>query len=301
MKKAYLSIREDIEQVPEHKSSDHTFAQRLNEMYDLHLVHPCEYDLETLTVGASYQYESPDKKTLKQPRHTPEGDLFIIFSDGSNRNRGLDFALREYEFLNTLKQENMFQYFFNEPETEEKTLKSGLIELSENDDMIAETQSFTKENVEEMTGKYGSVVAKPIFGSQMAGVQLLHSLDDIKGDISYFEENYVLQEPLEGYEKRIVVMDGRPLFSRIHKDRPNPWRESTNPTVELYSPTPDEMAVALRTADRIGAYLAGVDFIGDKVNEVNGSGTGIYFKDDNTGEYIDKTPDLVDYIRRDFC
>lgn len=304
MRRVYLSIREDIEQVPEHKSSDHRFAQRLDEIYDLHLVHPCEYDLETLTVAASYQYEGPERKRLKQSRHVPEGDLFIIFSDGSNRNRGLDFARREYQFLNQLKSGGRFHNFFNEPECEEMTLKSGLVELSAANDMVAETRDFSLENLEDMIGRYGSVVSKPIFGSQMAGVELFNSPSQVyeRGyDVAFLEENHVLQEPLVGDEKRIAIMEGEQLFARIHKDRPNPWKKDGKNIIETYEPTDAELEAAKSICEDIGAYLAGIDFIGDKINEVNGSGTGVYFKDAISGRYIDKTPDLVDYIRREFC
>ncbi|MFW5852983.1 MAG: ATP-grasp domain-containing protein, partial [Nanoarchaeota archaeon] len=300
MKKVYFSIREDITDVSPNKSSDHKFVQRMNEICDLHLVHPCEYDLDSMSVKASYHYNSPTELIEASGRHTPEGDLFIIFSDGSNRNRGLDFAKKEYEFLKILKDEGYVNKFFNEPETEEKTMKSGLVELCKDTKLkIANTLDFSVENAESMIKEYGSAVAKPIFGCQMAGVMLLKDAGEIReDDIEYLNQNYVLQEPLSGDEKRVVVMDGSVLMSRVHKNRPNPWNDTSNTRTEIYEPSPLEREIAIMNTNAIGAYLAGIDFIGDKINEINGSGTGIYFKDENTGNTIDKTGELVEYVKR---
>lgn len=297
MKKVYFSVSEDIANISIDDSSDHKFIERLNEICDLHLVHPCEYNFDSGTVMASYQYVNSKKIILKQKEHRPNGDLFIIFSDGSNKNRGLDFAINEYHFLKNLKYDNSFEKFFNEPETEELTLKSYLTYLSKDNHLgIAKTMEYNYDNLERLLEQYGKVIAKPIFGCQMTGVQMIKEVSEFNENLT---ENYILQEPLFGPEKRIVVMDGQVIMARIHQDRKNPWNKGSA-SIQGYLPTSDEINIAINNTKSIGAYLAGVDFIGSKVNEINGSGTGIRYYDSETKKLIDKTPDLVNYIVRNF-
>lgn len=318
MKKTlYFSLNSDNKNIKDIKlfpAGDLEYLRGLNEKFDLHIIHPREYDFKNMTVPNSYGVEITDNTITfyeRKGEHIPQGDAFFVFSSGGGHNLGLEFARNHISFLKYLRDNNNFQYFFNSPETQEMMLKDKLVELSSEFDGVAKTKEFSRENLEDMLSTYGSVIAKPIAGAKGSGVVKLKSSDDLEKLISslqpnnlestddlekltslqpnnlesYLSSNYVLQEPLSGPEKRLIVLDGKYLGARVHINRSTPWEEN-NPDhrTEIYTPTEKEIKLAEQVAKRVGATIAGVDFIGDKINELNGGGTDTAFRDRETKE-----------------
>ncbi len=280
----YMSVEEGFEKTPVDKKyeTSRLVMELLNARpdVDLVLVHPGDYNLNDGSINRAFDFVNPT--TIKQSKssHFPSGDMFIIYGDETSKNAGLDFGRNQYSFLKNLKQNNSFSYFFNEPETEELTLKDGLIKLSIDDSLpVAKTVYFDSfDQTKELINQYGSIIIKPIFGCAGAGVNKLSLIEDIFNlDVSEndLQGNYVLQEPLFGDETRITLLDGKFLWSMRHQNRSAPWAKNEKHSSNFYQPNEEELNSARKISDAVGAYLIGVDFIGTKVNEINGTGTGM--------------------------
>jgi glutathione synthase/RimK-type ligase-like ATP-grasp enzyme len=297
----YMSVEQGfLDSSPNLYMSSKRITEKLDNLVNLSLVYPSDYSLETMSIQASYTLAN---RTLerKSGHHLPRGDLFIIYGDETSKNMGLEFARNQYEFLKRLRNQKSFSNFFNTPESEEKTMKNQLVPLSQDSSLgIARTYNFENYNqAQELLGNYGQVVLKPIFGCRGSGVRLISSIDDL-ANLGLQEEelkrNYVLQEGLFGDEKRIVLLDGNLLCSRIHKNRRTPWNSNMPQQTFVYQPSLQELDVSRKIASELGLTLAGVDFIGDKVNEINGTGTGIVIPD-HTGKLLyDKTDVFVQKV-----
>ena len=110
--------------------------------------------------------------------------------------------------------------------------------------------------------------------------------------------DYILQEPLVGPETRIVLLGDDFLCSRIHYSRKTPWGQDNPQKTYSHHPSKKELEISYAIKDKISTDLIGVDFIGHKVNEVNGTGTGIKIFDHNYEELYDKTPQFVDFVNQ---
>jgi ribosomal protein S6--L-glutamate ligase len=127
----------------------------------------------------------------------------------------------------------------------------------------------------------GDVVVKPIFGSEGRGIlrvsdpdlalRAFRTLERIQAVL--YLQRFV---PHEGFDLRIMVLDGRVLAGMRrrspHDFRTNVSRQARPEPVEL---TERERDWALRSAQAVGARLAGVDLLYDRagngyVIEVNG-------------------------------
>ena len=300
----YISVEQDFEKAPlDLYKSSRQIMRQLDKEVELFLVFPGDYEISTGLIKAAYKYVNSNKIKQVKGIHEPFGDMFIIYGDETSKNLGLNFAKNQYKFLKKLKTNKQFSHFYNEPEVEEATLKDKLVSLSKDKTLgIAETYFYKSKNqVEELLDKYsGSLIVKPIFGCRMAGVQKITSVDDLaKAGLtdSELRENYIFQQPLKSQdEKRIFVLDGKILGSRIYYNRKNPWNNSKNQITKIENPSDREAQISMNIAKKLGSYLLGVDFIGEGVNEINGTGTGVVFYDKNNKLIFDKTPQVVESI-----
>ncbi|MBT7903167.1 hypothetical protein HN587_04860 [Candidatus Woesearchaeota archaeon] len=301
--KVYFSVEEGFQNYPEEfYRTSRRILSKLSDITDLFLVVPGDYNLEKGTIKKAFRFLSPTQLQQILGEHQPEGDMFIIYGDETSKNIGLEFAKRQYQFLQNLKSEGAFKQFLNEPETEEATLKDRLVELSKDPSLnIAETIRYTsRDQTKRLIQKYGGqIILKPIFGCRGSGVTIVTSLDDLFAQVNSEDElkrDYILQEPLDGSEVRVVLLDDQLLCSRVHHNRKTPWDTTRSQTTYDHSPTTDELEITSRISTQVGAYLIGVDFIGPKVNEINGTGTGLVIYD-HTGNLIyDKTDEFVRHV-----
>ena len=262
---------------------------------ELVVVHPRDYNNEKGTIKRGYRFVNSSRIEEILKEHKPEGDMFIIFGDETSKNIGLDFAKKQYDFLDNLKKNKNFRYFFNNPDAEKSTLKSYLIEISKDASFgVARTYSFeNRDSISRLLDQYGTIIMKPIFGCRGAGVRKLSSIEDIfKIPDDVLKADYIFQEPLEGDEKRVVILDNEFLCARIHKNRKTPWNQNNNQETFRYVPTSNELEIARKLGVQINADIIGVDFIGDKVNEINGTGTGLKIIDHNGNLLYDHSIDL---------
>ena len=125
----------------------------------------------------------------------------------------------------------------------------------------------------------GDVVAKPIFGSQGRGIV---RLQDTESASQHFEnliatEQIIYQQQFLCHNKdyRLLVI-GSEIYA-MSRHRPGHWitNASLGATCEFHDPTTEEIAIAKKSAEAVGASIAGVDIVYDEgkpyVVEINSS------------------------------
>ncbi len=300
-----MSVDKNFEQAPPHKyRSSKKVVELLSQEHDLILVHPGDFHPQEAAVSRSFRYLEPGKLEIIPRKHLPEGDLFIVYGDETSKNPGLDFGRQFYSSLRNLRRQERFPYFLNDPDAEEATLKDYLAELYEQGDFsVAATFHYlNKENSQRLLEKHGQLVFKPIFGCGSAGVHKISSLDELDeldrlGSEEEVRKNYAIQELLNGSEIRVIILGGEFLCSREDINY-HPWSDRKTLMTKVGNPTAFQIDTSQRIAQRLKADLVGVDFIGDKVYEINGTGTGLIAYDENCRLLFDRTPEFVDYVNR---
>lgn len=289
---------------PEVYRTSKTIINKLRKNNDLYLVNPTDYDVKTNTINNAYKLNDSYYLEKVIGKHVPKGDLFIIYGDETSKDIGLDFAKKQYAFLKNLKASGNFSNYLNNPETEEKTMKDYLVNLTAQGDKDIGATYFLedKNQVEALIKKYGELVVKPIFGCRGAGIFKVNNVSELENKIGFDKDTtkkYVLQEPLAGPEKRIVFLNDNLLCSRIHYNRPTPWNTSdSNLVTKIYEPTKKELDISKKYYDKLEADILGIDFIGDKINELNGTGTGLIIYDHNDELLYDYTDSFVGEVDR---
>ena len=292
-----MSVEKDFEKTPSDKyRTSKKIISVLNRLSDLVLVTPTEYN-EDLSVSSAYKILDGELVTT-QGRHVPHGDLFITYGDETSKNLGLGFARMQYDYLSRLEESGSFTQFFNKSEVEERTMKENLINLrAQFGDVFAQTYKVEDERqIQELFNKHGSLIAKPIFGCASAGVKKINNMSDFyQNELNEKINDYVFQEPLNGLETRVIVLGGEYLGSRqdLHYE---PWSEK-KPSTKIGSPSVQMIDFTKDLAENMGADILGVDFMDDKVYEINGTGTGLIAYNDNE-LLFDYTPQFVDYVEK---
>ena len=135
---------------------------------------------------------------------------------------------------------------------------------------------------EEVLGRWGRAVVKPLFGSLGLGIELLENTEEGRAMLPTLLERFgaiYLQEfvPAEGHDIRAFVVGTRVAASIRRIAQPGEWRTNIHRGAE---PDPCELddataALAVRAAQAIGLDYTGVDILegpdGPMVIEVNGN------------------------------
>lgn len=110
----------------------------------------------------------------------------------------------------------------------------------------------------------GTLVLKPLFGSQGRGLRLIERVEDLP-DAALVQGVFYLQRyvpPADGFrDHRLLVCNGTVIAAMTR--RADSWITNVRcgGRPEPLSPEPDMIDLALRAADCVGAHYAGVDMI----------------------------------------
>jgi len=295
-----MSVEEGFEKTPESKyRTSKKIISLLNEKYDLFLVNPADYSMSNLEINRAFKFDGSNLTQVLN-KHQPEGDMFIIYGDETSKNKGIEFGRAEYKFLKQLEKSGNFGYFFNRPSTEEATLKDNLVALHRTyPDLVAKT--FFYENEDQMKSEFKKnefLVIKPIFGCASAGVKKITSIGDLENIATkeILQKNYVFQEPLQGPEVRVILLDKTYLGSRQDINY-QPWAVSPALTT-MGNPSSQQIVESKELASHLGADILGVDFMGSKVYEINGTGTGLIAVNQKGNLLFDYTSNFLKFIEQ---
>jgi hypothetical protein len=112
--------------------------------------------------------------------------------------------------------------------------------------------------------------------------------------------DYCFQPYVAGDEKRLWFAGARCVAGRVCHGRATPWSpRAADHYVTSYGPDVPGFAADLEAAERLievsGLDVGSVDFIGDRINEINGCGT-IFTEYRNWQCIVDARPALVTYL-----
>ena len=197
--------------------------------HDLLLVYPTDYDLDNppktkkvryikgeLMIDSAddgisaYRFLGPAPE-ISQEDVVPDGDLFLVFGDGEMTGEMDDVVDDQYSFLKSLRDAGTIGRFLNDPDAEERTIKSALIGIDKNIPVGITYQPQTMDELEYLLKHNAFLVKKPVFGCKGRGVEKI-SIDNYQ-DVDL--DNSVFQEVLEGPEKRIILFNKNLMVSRM--------------------------------------------------------------------------------------
>jgi hypothetical protein len=288
----------------------------LDRCCDLRLVPVSGYDFKR---GRVTTYRRRPDGSFEKMRHSsvPRADLWIVYSDGFYLDpRAFGFKLRR-DYLQAqlafheeqLRMETV-RVMINSPEAEARTLKSWLATLDFQSSRVIPTYLFSGiTEVYDLQRARGTIVAKLNWGGANLGVERLRSESCVREFERRLKEcadrdlsDYCFQPYCRGEEKRFWFAGGKCLAARVIHGRETPWSGMRdNFRVAAYDADGSaafarDLSAARRLIERAGIDVGSVDFIGSRINEVNGGGTVLttYCFDKMV---IDVRPAFLQYIQ----
>jgi hypothetical protein len=287
----------------------------LDSCCDLLLIPISGYDFKRGQVATYRRVQ--DGSFAKAGMITPRADLWIVYSDGFYLDqRTFGFRLRRDYFKaqlsfhqRQLKNGNV-RLLINSPAAEARTLKSWLATLDFQKLRILPTYLFSGfAEVYDFTRAHETIVAKLNWGGANVGVEKLRgeaAVREFQRRLKRYTDrdlsDYCFQPYCRGDEKRFWFAGGKHLAARIIHGRETPWSDDAEDfRVGTYDADSSrafarDLAAAQRLYDLSGISVGSVDFIGGRINEVNGGGTVL-----TTYRYkkmiIDNRPAFLEYIQ----
>jgi hypothetical protein len=247
----------------------------------------------------------------------PRADLWIVYSDGFYLDhRAFGFKLRrdyfkaQLDFHREQLQAGRVRVLVNSPDAEANTLKSWLATLDFQKYSVIPTYVFSEmsEVYDFQRAQEGPIVAKLNWGGASTGVEKLRNEKAVRDFHSRLAQSadadlsdYSFQLYCRGDEKRFWFAGGKLLGARVIRGRETPWSgDAWNFRVRAYDHKSSasfarDQSAAQRLCDLSGISVGAVDFIGDKINEVNGGGTVLTTYEHNK-LIIDHRPAFLDYV-----
>jgi hypothetical protein len=246
----------------------------------------------------------------------PAADLWIVYSDGYFLDhRALGFGRRRdfHQALLAFHQRGIDSgrvgRVVNEPRVEARTVKSWLASLDAQEYRIIPTYRFSSiDEVHDFRRQRQAIVAKLDWGGGGIGAQRLLGEAEVqrfaaqlRADPGRGLDDYCFQPYLPGHEKRFWFVGGRFVAGRKSHGRATPWSDSTDDyTVHSYDRESGEefqsdLAAASRLCRLCGLEVGSIDFIGERINEINGCGT-IFTEYRFWQRIVDARPALTGYL-----
>lgn len=289
-------------------------VRMLDKRCDLLLVPVNGYDFKRGKVVAYRRVK--DGSFEKVGLRTPSADLWIVYSDGfylDHRAQGFNFRRDYFNAQLSFHQEQLekgrVRLLINSPEAEAKTLKSWLATLDFRALRVIPTYLFSNiAEVYDFQRARGTIVAKLNWGGAYVGVEKLWSEASVRDFQSRLEESndrdlsdYCFQTYCRGDEKRFWFAGGKCMAARIIHGRETPWScDAKDFWVGAYDTETSQafardLAAAQRVYDLSGMDIGSVDFIGGRINEVNGGGTILTVYNYNR-MILDVRPAFLEYV-----
>jgi hypothetical protein len=248
----------------------------------------------------------------------PEGDLWLIYSDGYYLNhRRYGFRLRRDYFKAQLDfhqkhfSRGSVSLMINSPEAEARTLKSWFATLNPGRARVIKTQVFPCiDEVYDFQKKKQRIVVKPIWGGASTEVQLLDDEAAVRKFHSRLKRHtdrdlsdYCFQDFCKGNEKRLWFVGGKFVAGRKYYGRETPW-EDWNEKCRIFAYNKNsqrgfqqDLVAAEYLCELSGISVGAIDFIGDRINEINGAGTVMTTMDtSNRRVFVDTRPAFIKYL-----
>lgn len=152
-----------------------------------------------------------------------------------------------------------------------------------------------KKDLEILLKEEKRIIAKPFVGAMGLGVKYLDSPSSLEKISEESLANYCFEKYIpEQIEKRFIFLDREIVIRRGMKKVGRPGEESIGYRWLLNEDTSEKEKIVRSAMDQTGMFYGCVDFRGDYVLEINGSGTGAGALDDQKKPIYDLTSKIVD-------
>jgi hypothetical protein len=246
----------------------------------------------------------------------PSADLWIVYTDGyylDSRQIGfkrrIDYLSAQLQFHEYHLSGGHVATMLNTPESERNTLKNWLAQLASlNLPVIPTFTNISSLELHDLMQKFGTLVAKPHWGGAGLGVFKLSNDKEVRKFLDTLDKtadtelaDYCFQVFCTGYEKRLWFTGSDFVGGRYCFGRGTPWSDRTDDSyTNTYDQRDAEFASDLKNAQTVWNLsklsIGSVDFIGDRINEINGCGTVFTHYHGGWNKIIDARPALVDFV-----
>jgi hypothetical protein len=286
----------------------------LDRHFDLLVIPISSYDFKNGHVRAYRRVKGGAFKSVGAIK--PEGDLWIVYTDGyylNHRRFGFrqrrDFFNAQIEFHQKHLSAGSVHMMVNSPEAEARTLKSWLTTLNFKKTKVIPTYGFSSiDEVYDFQKQKRSIVAKPIWGGASTQVRMLTDEATVREFHNHLKKysdrdlsDFCFQVFCSGDEKRLWFMGGEFIAGRKFRGRETPWSEwADDCRLSTYDKRSRngfaaDLAAARQLCDLSGISVGCIDFIGNRINEINGGGT-VLTTHEKRRLFVDTRPAFIKYI-----
>lgn len=290
-------------------STVRSIVTALDACSDLLLLPIDEYDFKNKTARAYRRVAGGKFKFVKTI--SPHADLWLVYTDGYYLDfRRLGFSSptayikAQMSFHAHCEEQRQVGQLINSIASEKCTLKRFFATIDPDKfHTIVTHVATTAGEVYDLQKKEGVIIAKPNWSGGGYGVEKLESPAQVKDFLVRSKLSEFCFQPLvRGQEKRFWFAGQHCVAARRIKNRRAPWMDS-RPQGYCSHPYNEsdgrQFAIDLKVAEtmwlRTGLSVGSVDFIGTRINEVNGCGT-TYIDYDGWQKIVDARKPLVDYL-----
>lgn len=246
----------------------------------------------------------------------PAGDLWMVYSDGYYLNhRRFGFRLRrdyfnaQIDFHQRHLNRGSVSLMINSPESEVRTLKNWFATLSDRRARVIPTHVFPSiDEVYDFQKQQQRIVVKPIWGGASTGVELLADEKAVRKFHHQLKRHsdrdlsdYCFQPFCRGDEKRLWFVGGQFVAGRKYRCREMPWEEwNEKCRLSTYNKNSHQgftkdLDAAQYLCKLSGISMGTIDFIGDRINEINGGGA-VMTTMNNRRVFVDTRPAFIKYL-----
>jgi glutathione synthase/RimK-type ligase-like ATP-grasp enzyme len=290
------------------------FLNLMDQHFDLLILPINGYDFKHGEVRAFRRLKDGAFKTAGVIK--PEGDLWFVYSDGYYLNhRRFGFRLRrdyfkaQLEFHQKHLDGGSVSLMVNHPEAEARTLKSWFATLNFKKTRVIPTYVFKHiDEVYDFQKLKGSIVVKPNWGGGSTEVEWLKDERAVRKFQNKLKKrsdrdlsDYCFQIFCQGDEKRLWFVGGEFVAGRKYRGRETPWEDwNEKCRISAYNNSAhqgfaEDLAAAQYVCKLSGISVGAIDFIGHRINEINGCGT-VMTTLDKRKMFVDTRPAFVDYL-----
>ncbi len=217
----------------------------------------------------------------KTENYPLSGDVFFVYNLGEQEGPNVS-----ENFLKSLYSlENQYFSVLNSAESTSYEFKPKQKSLDL--PWIPEFKVKSKSNLISLLKSGKQIIAKPVIGLGGQGIVFLNDLKKVdfifkKGLSNFFYEQFVPADE----ERRYIFLDNQYVIGRKCGKFGLPGEEHFS-SVNLMEGIPKEIELARKIVKDTGMFFCAVDFRGDYLLEINGSGTGVAPPDPEEVEQLD--------------
>jgi len=245
-----------------------------NHGHDLSVVHPQDLFQVEKDVCAQRVYGFTPENGFVEAKNSSrkvESDVFFVYGLGEDQD-GVEVPKRFMNLLYGL--EGQCGLVLNSADSTSYEFK-GSRKGIEDYPWIPNYSIGSKRDITDLLESGIDLIAKPKLGILGRGVEFLSRGQPIPSEIASGYDSYIFEKFVPANEeRRYIFLDGNLILRRRIERTGSPGKE-VYANVDLMGGIESEERIARELIFKIGMFYGAIDFRGDYLLEINGSGTGV--------------------------